>query len=245
MDLRTLPNPLPESPKENASGPSTFDYITKLAVPVLALVTLIATQSQQQPALTWGLLGLAFLSVLVGFYPQAAPWLKRRREARRDERLARREFAKLRQFVEDFGRFVNNQGGDSLEYVLVHEVFQGRTDKLSGLGLPSANLFQGFWSNLSQDVATEKPSLAAFRTLNSDLSMLVSLYSNFCYRPIFENPPQDFRSQLTDSYRSSLNACRERFVTFLNQYSYFLKSLDAPFAERYVGQKEFDPPKPL
>ncbi len=237
--------PTPPGEAESSRGYSVLDYITKLAVPVLALVTLIATQSQQQPALMWSLLGLAFVSLLIGFYPQVSPWLKRRRQARRDERLARQAFAQLRQFVKDFERFVNDRGGDSLEYVLRTEVFRGGDDLRRLLGVPSANLLLSFYWNLSGDVDTEKPSLAAFRACNADLSTLVLQYNNSCLYPIFQSPPQELRSQLTDSTRSSLNACRERFVTFLNEYSYFLKSLDPGFAERYVGAREFNPPKPL
>jgi hypothetical protein len=57
--------------------------------------------------------------------------------------------------------------------------------------------------------------------------------------------PQDLRSQLTDGAKSSLEACRERFVAFLNDYSKHLKGFDEGFAARYLLTRGFPGPKPL
>jgi hypothetical protein len=103
------------TPQSEPPKPSGFDYLTKLVVPVLALVALILTRSPRQTALTWALLAVAVISLLAGFYSQLFGWIRRRLAAWRDERTARQEFLALRGFVQRFGEFVTWGNANAVE----------------------------------------------------------------------------------------------------------------------------------
>lgn len=146
------------------SKPSGFDYLTKLVVPLLALVALIVADFRQERTLMWALLGVTVLSLLVGFLSRAAGWTKVRAGARRDERFARRAFPALRKLVERFGDFADQSHCNTVHYVALHELSQGRSDLFGKLGIPSVNFFRALWSNLSDDIAAQKPTLGNFKT---------------------------------------------------------------------------------
>jgi hypothetical protein len=235
-------------PGEGRSGepaprhPSAFDLVTKLVLPV---VLVLIANVQEQRARFWVLVGFALFSFVVSFYPLAASWARTRIQRRRDERIARRAFPELRRFVEQFGEFVSTQRGDTIHYVAQSEVCGGNSDRFKKLAMPNINLFHSFWANLSERAADQKPTSTNFKATNSELSSLVSSYNNYCICPVFEMLPQEFRSQLSDRSKSSLEACRERFVGFLNDYSKYLKHFDESFAARYLSTRDFPRPKPL
>jgi hypothetical protein len=222
-----------------------FETLTKLILPALLVLAYIVTLMKDQRVLAWALLGLFVLSLVAGFYRYAAFWAKTRMDRARDERTASRAFPELRKFVEQFGEFVSRQRCDTVHYVAQSEVCGGDQNKFNKLGMPNMNLFDGFWHYLRERAANQKRTSVNFKATNSELSTLVSLYNNYCMRPVFELLPQELRSQLPDSSKSSLEACRERFVAFLNDYSKYLKGFDEPFAARYLLMREFPSPKPL
>lgn len=232
------PTPHSEPPK-----PSAFDYLTKLIVPLAAL---ILARYQRQTALIWALLAVAVVFLLAGFYPQFAGRARRLWRVWRDWRIARQAFPALRTFVERFGEFVSGQRNDTIHYIIQSDVCGNRSDIFSRFNLPNARIFQAFWSDLQMIAAEEKPTPANFKAAAAQLCTLVALYNNHCMDAVFRVPPQDFRSQLTDGSKSSLNESRERFNAFLEQYESFLSSLDRGFAERHVvGLRSFPRVKPL
>jgi hypothetical protein len=222
--------------------PSAFDLVTKLVVPV---VLVFVANLQEQRARFWVLIGFALLSFVVSFYPLAASWTKTRMQRRRDERIARRAFPELRRFVEQFGEFVSLQRSDTLHYVAQSDICGGNPERLNKLGMPNANLFYLPWHNMNDRVASLPPNLTNFKATTLELGTFISLYNNYCMRPVFELLPQELRSQLSDSSKSNLEACRERFVAFLNDYSKYLKRFDEAFAARYLLTRGFPGPKPL
>ncbi|MBZ5544300.1 MAG: hypothetical protein LAO07_11570 [Acidobacteriia bacterium] len=211
---------------------------------ILFTVSIVALV-QDQRLLAWALVGLFVLSLVVGFYPVAASWAGACMQRRGDEIIARREFPELRKLVEQFGEFIDRGRGDNLHYVVQSDVYGGYSDRFNTLGLPNINLFQSLWCNLTERAANQKPTPTDLKTTSSELSTLVSLYNNYCMNQVFEQLPQELRTQLSDRSKSNLEACRERFVAFLNDYSKYLKHFDEPFAARYLQTRDFPRPRPL
>jgi hypothetical protein len=222
--------------------PSAFDLVTKLVLPV---VLVFIANLQEQRARFWVLIGFALLSFVVSFYPLAASWTKTRMQRRRDERTARQAFGELREFVEQFGEFISRQRCDTLHYVVQSEVCGGDQNRFNKFGLPNINVFEPCLYSLRERCALQKPSLWDFKATNTELTMLVSTYNNYCMNAVFGLFPQDLRSQLTERSKSSLEACRECFVTFLSDYTKYLKRFDEAFAARYLLARGFPGPKPL
>jgi hypothetical protein len=222
-----------------------FEVLTQLVVPSLLVVATIVSLMKDQRRLAWSLVGVLVLSLLIGLYPLAASWAKARARRRRDERTARRAFPALRRFVEQFGEFVSVQRSDTLHYIAQSDVCGGNADRLNKLGMPNANPFYLPWHNTNDRVASLPPNLTNFKATTLELGTFISLYNNYCMRPVFELLPQELRGQLSGSSKSSLEACRERFVAFLADYSKYLKHFDQAFAARYLLMREFPSPKPL
>jgi hypothetical protein len=229
-----------EPPKRTA-----FEVLTQLILPALLVLAYIVTMIKDQRLLAWSLLGLLVLSLMVSFYPPAASWAKARAQRRRDECTAKAAFPELRKFVEEFGEFLSRQRPDTLHYVAQSDLCGGDSERFRGLGIPNIDLFDSFLYHLKERVTNQEPTSTHFKATNSELSTLVSSYINYCMRPVFELLPQEVRSQLSDRAKSNLEACRERFVAFLTDYSKYLKHFDEPFASRYIGMRDFLRPKPL
>ncbi|MGD0325771.1 MAG: hypothetical protein ABSD45_18745 [Terriglobia bacterium] len=263
MSRQALSDLLDPHEPEKPPKLTIFDYVTKLILPVLALVAVILTRSQKQTALAWGLLGFAFLSLLAAFYPQIASFVKEQARSRRDERIAKRAFPELRKLIYRFGEFVGSNS-DTLHYIFQSEVCGNNPYMVTTrLGLPSLDIFQGFWATVRDQAASEKPNLASFRGTASAFNMLVALYNNHCMYVVFERLPQELWAQvsglpkqveeqvdwermgrrppgqLADSARRSLEACRERFNAFLDAYENFLGSLDERLTERHSPIRKF------
>lgn len=268
MNLPILSDALGPGEPEKPPKPTAFDYLTKLILPVLALVALILTRSEKQTALTWGLLGFAFLSLLAGFYPQLASWVKKQARSDRDERIAKRAFPELKKLIYRFGEFVGSRS-DTLHSIVQSEVCGNNQDMATRLGLPNIQIFQGFWTTVSARAAVERPTLATFKGTVTALNMLVALYNNHCMYVVFDRFPQELRwqvsglpkhveeqvdwermgqkppGQLAEPARRSLEGCRERFNAFLDAYENFLRSLDERFIERHIPSRSFPRVKPL
>jgi hypothetical protein len=123
--------------------------------------------------------------------------------------------------------------------------FGRNTETLRRFGIPPVNLFWALWSDFNERAARQKLGLSSFEAMISEFGTLISLYNNFVVHVVFEQPPQELRNQLDDRSRSTLNACRERFNAFLEQYEGFLRGLNPGFAERHVGLRSFHHAKPL
>src|SRR5260221_8798764 len=89
----------PQAPKLNV-----FDYVTRLVLPGLTLLTVIF-KKDMQPPMFWSLLAFMCVSFAAGFYHPAAAMLHNWRERREDRRVARAAFPKLRSFAHRFEKY--------------------------------------------------------------------------------------------------------------------------------------------
>ncbi len=232
--------------RHEAAKPSGFDVLTKLVLPVLSLIALIVAQLQQrQSTVLLGLLGLAFLSIAVGFYPALKTRTNSWIQNRRSEQQARQRFSEFRKFVRQFGAFVDTGPNDTLHYIVASELCRNNMTDFGKLGIPIIGLFNGFWYHFNFRVEHQKPSLVGLRQAVQEFGNLVGTYNNNCVVIVFERLPHDVQASLTPQVKSSLNAFQQRFVHFLQGYQQFLKDL----VESGVTSKEshiyFSYPKPL
>jgi hypothetical protein len=223
-----------------------FDYLTRLIVPVIALLALIVAQLHDQRAVMWVLIVIASLSLIASFYPLVVEWLNRWLDARRDRRIARREFPRLREFVERFEGFVAPNRGDALHGALL-DAFNRNSEIINKFGIPPAQLFRGFWLELNQRAMKQRPTVENFEAIASEFGALVSQYNDYCVQVVFNQVPRDVENQLSDKegFKRRLNASREAFNEFLSAYESFLEGLGRPFLERHVKIRNFPRARPL
>lgn len=225
--------------RKNATA---FDVVTRLVLP-LVLVLIAGVREQQWRF--WGIIGFAALCLVASFCRPLVAWVGGLARRRMDERIARRALPELRKFVGEFGGFVDRSRADTLHYIAQSDVCGGDSGRFNKLALPNVNLFHDLWSNLGVRAENQKPDLTNFRATIMELNTLISSYNTYCTRAVFEMLPQELRSQLSDRAKSSLEAWRERFVDFLNDYTKYRKRFDEGFAARYLSTRDFPRPKPL
>ncbi len=232
--------------RADVTKPSGFDLLSKLVLPALSLIPLIVAQlKQQQRAILWGLLGFAFLSLAVGFYPGLKTRTKAWIQVQRAEKEAWRRFSEFRKFVRQFGEFVSTQTNDTLHYIVSSELCRSNMSDFEKLGLPTVGLFSGFWYHFNLRVEQQKPSLAGLRQAIQEFGNLVGTYNNNCVVMVFERLPHDVQASLTPQVKSSLNAFQQRFVRFLQSYQEFLKDLVESGVIPRESHVYFSYPKPL
>lgn len=224
--------------------PRGFEYYAKNIVPVIAAVAVIIAQLQRQETLMWALLAVFVFSLLGVFFPQVIAWAKGRRQSRKDDRIARQQFRALKGFVGRFGEFVAWGQPPSVDGAIAN-AFGKSFDTLKKFGIPSINLFWGLWNDVNARAARQKPGLVSFETITSELSTLISTYDNFAMQVVFDQFPQELRTALDDRAKSELNACREQFNSFLNEYEALLRGFGDDFLQRHPFVYSFSRVKPL
>lgn len=240
-----LVNPVRISFQEETRKPSSFEVATKFIIPLLSLIAVIVSALQQHPFAMEVLIGVTLLSLIISFLPRVNAWTRGRAQMRADERTAMRAFPKLRKFVRRFGEFVNTSSGATLHGIAESQVRPEDTGPLMKLGMPSLDIFQGFWSTVNARADAEEVTLANFKLTVSQFAMLIGLYDRFCMYVVFERFPQEIRELLDERTKSKLNEVRERFNAFLNDYQGFLQSFDEEFTERHLSLRPFPRTKPL
>ncbi len=212
-----------EQPKTN-----TFDYVTRLILPVLSLVALIATRNIK-PALSWPLGIFAILSFVVGLHQPVMSTLRRWAESRKDRRAARKAFPELRKFVHRFESFLTTSRSDTLHYIAQSEVCEGHGLRYNALALPELSVWHGFWKDLSDRLdrvdAKRQGNITELRHELSAFFDLVGTYNNQCVWRLFDGLPSNEVQILTPKAKSSLNAFQQRLAHFLRDYTNFATDL--------------------
>jgi len=240
-----LLNPMGRSQEEAPPKPTTFEVLTKLLVPALALAAVIVAQLQQQRLLSWVLLGILLLFLGIGFFPSLRRQTRECVENWRDKRLARRVFPQFRTFVRRFGEYVSPQRGDTLHEIALGELCSRNHANFGKLGFPPVQLFNGFWYYLRLRTESLAASPSNLVTSIAEFNDLVSSYNNSCVSMVFDRFPAELQPMLTPNARSKLESFREQFALFLSNYSEFLKGLDESFSKPRIEPWGFSRPGPL
>ncbi len=233
--------------REDQPRLTPFETLTKLILPALSLVASIVALLRDQRLLAW-LLGAAFMvSLAMSFYPVIIPKIKRVRNRRRDDRRAREAvptFLKLQRRFEYFVGYPSHHT-DTLHEILLSDLCNRNVAALDLVHLLPAHIFTdlcyGIEHRMGREVATLDDLLDVIREVN----MMVGWFCGYCTQPVFDRFPPELRSLLTDKARSSLEAFRERFVNFIDDYAEFLKDFDESLTKHVIQGSYFPRPKPL
>ena len=225
---------------------TSFDYATRLFLPGLSVIAVILTRNIQ-PRLSWGLLALAFVSLVVGFNQPIATIFRNWGERREDRRVARKAFPELRKFVHRFEQFIGNQGS-TLHYIAQCEVCDGDGLRYQALRLPELSVWHAFWKSLADRLNRMDMRRATISELRYELTAffdLVGTYNNECVSLLFDRMPQNERTALTAKAKSSLNSLQQRFTHFLEEYKNFAKDLSESRPALHDVNYMFSIPKPI
>ncbi len=225
-----------------------FDYAAKLFLPGLSVIALILTRNIQ-PRLSWGLLALAFVSLIVGFHQPIATARRNWAERRKDRRVARKAFPELRKFVHRFEEFIDNQfQAGALYYIVQCDVCDGDGLRYQALRLPDLSVWRAFWKNLADRLDRMDMKRASISELRHELTAffdIVGTYNNECVSLLFDRLPQNDRNALTPKAKSSLNSFQQRFTNFIGEYKNFAKDLSESRPALKDVNYLFSIPKPI
>jgi hypothetical protein len=222
--------------------PTAFDLVTKLLLPI-ALVVIASLQ--QQVARFWALLGFAVLSITFGFYAHIQRAAHRFVRTRRDERIGKRQFQRLKQFVLAFGDFLDPARSDNLHNIVVDSICHNNVTEFGKLHLAPKDVYFAWHQHLKKRVETQKATLDNLEEAIREFGPLVNYYDQDCVLAIFDRYPVADRPAISAAAGSNLEAFRQRFDRFLYDYSNYLKGLDASFSTPRIRAYYFVQPKPL
>lgn len=223
-----------------------FDYATKLFLPGLSVIAVILTRNIQ-PRVSWGLLALAFVSLIAGFHQPVAAVFRNWAERREDRRVARNAFPQLRKLVHRFEEFIGNQSS-TLHYIAQGDVCDGNGLRYNALGLPELSVWHAFWTDLAGRLDRMDMKRVDISQLRYELTAffdIVGTYNNSCVSLLFDRLPQSERNALTPKAKSSLNSFQQRFTHFLEEYKNFAKDLSESRPALVNVHYIFSIPKPI
>ena len=235
-----IPIGLPQ--KDQPPKPPAFDILTRAALPI-ALVAF--AQQQEQSVRFWGLIAVAFLFGVIGFYPIGMRQIRNWTNKLHDRRLAKKMFPRFGRLVDRLGELLDTRGNDTLEHVAKDQLCRSNAARFEELRMVPLNLFNGFWQDLNSRIEKQISNLENLVQSTSELGNLVNSYNRYCVAPVFERFPDAMRELLTDEAKSALESFRERFVDFLKDYDEYTKELEEVLRTVHLQTFYIAKPKPL
>ena len=226
---------------------SAFDYVTKLFVPIVAIIV-AGIAKNLQPWQFGGLLTFAFISFSAGFYNPALSRYQYWAERRQDRRVARKSLVELRKFVHRFEQFIDGQTS-TLHYIAQGDVCNGDGQLYNSLGLPELSVWHAFHADLMGRLDRMDMKRASISELRHDLQAffnIIGTYNNSCVSILFDRLPRSPHiNNLTPKAKSSLNSFQQRFTHFLEEYKNFAKDLSESRPALADVNYLFSIPKPI
>jgi hypothetical protein len=230
-----------------ANKPSSFEIVTKLLLPALALAALILGQIKgSPPRFQWALLGLTAVLVVFGFlYAPVAEKRRQWREQAHDIRASAYALPELRRLARTFAEFVDNGRADTLHYIVANDLCQHKPELLAQLSIPPLALFNQPSVYFSQRASRHLAKARELQWTMMEFHWLVGSYCTFCVADVFNRFPKDLEPALTPQVKGSLNEFQQRFAAFLSEYEAFVKNLEQTRPAFQNLPRTFARPKPL
>ena len=235
------------SGREDQPKLSAFEVLTKLILPALSLLASTVALLRAQRVLAWALMALFLVSLAMSFYPSIASKIKRVRNRRGDDRRATEALPTFLKLLRRFEYFVGypTPNNDTLHEILLNDLCNRNQSPFELLHLLPIHIFTDLCYGIEHRMDREVATLEDLSEVIGEVDLMVSWFCRYCAEPVFSTFPQELRSLLTDRARSSLEAFRERFVNFIDDYSEFLKDFDESLSKRVIQGYYFQRPKPL
>lgn len=217
----------PVARRQGQQQPSLFELVTRLVLPIGFLVAAIL-QFQDQRGWFWGLIGLAFVSFLLGLYhPVIKPALgniKHWRARRRDRRRIREASSEFASFVQRLGSFVDRERSgtdDQLGEIVERRIRKENIADVKTLGITDERIFRGFWERLHRRLEDGTPEPDRIVTAVEEFNHLFNQFLQETAMPIFDQLPQTVQADLSDRAKQDLNEYRERLLRLRDTYDDF------------------------
>lgn len=217
---------LPYLGQREEHKPSTFDYVTRLLIPLSALLVAILGLVRKPSPVLWFVLAFALLILVIGIFPVLSARIRKWTDRAKDRRAARKAFPEFRKFVRRFGEFVNTSSNNTLHSIIEHEASKAPGQTVATPEIPNIGLWNAFWYHLAQRVQRQRTSISEFHFALSEFYSLVGLYDTGCVVRIFNDSRPEFRDWLASgTAKGSLNEFQQRFLNFLLDYEKFVTEL--------------------
>ena len=202
---------------------SAYDLLKDFGGAVAAVVGMILTAKSASTLRLFFVLALFFGALGLG--PRVAAGVRKRRAHSRDEKFARNEWTRFRQFVREFGAFVDTRTNDTLHRIIREASTPARAGLDQRFEATPIEFWNSLWYFFDQRVGRTRPGFNELRALIQEFDNFVGQYHNYCVAPIFDRLPAEIRSQLSDDDKRRLAGFQQRHHTFINAYAQFGRSL--------------------
>lgn len=244
--MATLDYYLPEEETSQQPKLTAFDYTTKLIVPVLAIVaTVLLAFYGKKSAIIWGLMGLAALSLALGFSGQLKNAIAALLEGRKDRRAVKFYFPRLQKLVVRFGDFVDGGRSDTLHYIADSFLCEGHGQRIALLGMPNMAAWSGRFGLFAGSLDCRRPTLAGLQLAVLEFHDLLGTYINLCAATVFSRLPQELATTIPPRARVELAAFQQRFERYVSDAELLLKEISQSRASLNRIPYSFAAVKPL
>lgn len=227
--------------QDEDSGPSTFDILTRLALPlVLGAIAYFRTQ----PWWFWGLVAIAFLPVGLSLYPRAKTLGARWLGAWRDRRRVRQALPAFERYVARFGRFIGSDSTNKLTEVVESQHRRNNLASSKELGMVQERVLQGFWQKLAKRIDGQDLGFEDGLRAVEEFNHLLHTYLRETIEPVFDQMPPQERDSLSPEAKRELEAFRETLMQYVHSYDSFATELAETLETYHLSTPNLDPPKP-
>jgi hypothetical protein len=233
------------SPDTEKPAHSVFDIVTKLFVPILAVVAAVLTRGSSA-SVSLGLIGVAALSLIIGLSPSFKAWLHEIAERKGDQRCSDSAYPELRKFVRRFGAFVDSRTSNTLHHIVLNQHPVERNHELIlALGSTDIGMWQGFWHYVSTRIETEQPDIRKLRVALLEFEHLVGNYNSQCVLGVFARLNRTAITALPAETKNELNSFQQRLDHFFTDYETFVDDLCRSRPSLQQAGRHFPHPRPL
>jgi hypothetical protein len=211
---------------------STFERFSQLVVPSVVAVATMFFQHQRTVALA--LIAFGCLSLVLSTFPWLAKRYREHRLKRRETGIVKVALVNISRHIRKFAQFTDLNTTDAVNGIVFGSLCGNNMAHYEGLHITEPRVFDDLREQLSSRVtlqaAERTPSYDALRMTVEEFSYLVSSFCRYILNPLYEQVPTKLTGELRGRYspqiQGELIQFRERFVSFLNSYTEFLRELE-------------------
>lgn len=200
--------------------PQTLDYLKALGPLALAVVAAL----QQRGVQFWALFALALVAFAIALAGPARHAAARRQRQRHDDLVARAAVPELRLLVRRFQELVDGSRNDTLE-AIVRGGLQTHVAVLERIKMPSDHWLSAFAGQLHDRLRDQPTGLGYLMRATQEFHAIVHAYGDQCLQPIFKSLPPADRQVLLEACGRQLEAFRQRYMSFRDDYEKYVKSV--------------------
>jgi hypothetical protein len=225
---------------------SVFERFSQFVVP---LVVAVAALFQHQRSIALALIAFGCLSLVVSTVPWFLGKFREHMVNRREKRVVKVAMAEIGRHVRKFAQLTNLQNTDAIYYIVFNNLCGSNMGYYDSLHVILPNIFAELCEQLSSRVADRDTSYKSLRATVNELTYLVSSFCRYLVDPVYEEVPTrltpEVLARYTPQVEGELIQYRERFVSFKDSYTDFLRELEEKLPRPLGLGCYIQGPKPL